>query len=194
MRHPGSGDSSRFAVYEIVHDRNVVRRQIPDDIDIVLKQAKVDAHGIEIVQFSKIAVVDEPFYGLDRTGVDESMVHHDLQPLLFGQVDEALGLFHGGRERFLHEQVLAVGQHLHAKRIMSRNRCGDDNGIDVGRLQDVVGIIGQPTYGRELPTDEIQTLRSRIADSRHLHIVKGVEVPDQIRSPVAAADYANFHR
>ena len=53
-----------------------MRRQVPNNIDVVLEQAKVYAYGIEVVKLSQFASIDyflHPTYG---SGVNKGVVDH----------------------------------------------------------------------------------------------------------------------
>ena len=49
-RHHGFG----LFLDQIVHDRKVVRRQIPDHVNVVLEQAQVHAGGIVVVEIAQV--------------------------------------------------------------------------------------------------------------------------------------------
>ena len=49
----GGHDRFRLPLDQVVHDRKIVRRQIPDYAHIVLEESQVDAKRIVIVQVSQ---------------------------------------------------------------------------------------------------------------------------------------------
>src|SRR4029450_12912634 len=86
----------------------VVRRKVPDDADIVLKEPEIDPRRIVIIEAAQYSVVDELADFSHRPGEEEGVVDHDLQILPLGQLDQLLGLLDGGGERLLDENVLTV--------------------------------------------------------------------------------------
>ena len=50
---PSGHDGLRSLLDQVIHDRQVMRGEVPDYIDVVLEQAKVHACGIVVVQFSE---------------------------------------------------------------------------------------------------------------------------------------------
>ena len=55
----GGHDRFRLLADDVVHDRQIVRRQVPHDADVVLEQAEVHARRVEVVERPERAVVDE---------------------------------------------------------------------------------------------------------------------------------------
>ena len=54
-------DCLRVLAEEMQHNREVMRGQVPHDIDVMLKQAQVDAHAVDVPQVAQPAVVIELF-------------------------------------------------------------------------------------------------------------------------------------
>ena len=77
---------------QVVHDGEIVRRQVPDDVDVVLEQAQVDARGIVIEELAEDALVDHLADLADGAGEEEGVIDHDLQILGGGQIDQLRGL------------------------------------------------------------------------------------------------------
>ena len=74
------------------------------------------------------------------------MVHHDLQVLPVGQLDQLLGLAGRRRERLLDEHVLAVLERRLRELVVRPDRRHHRHGVDVGRTQDLREV------GRQLQT------------------------------------------
>ena len=72
---------------DVVHDREVVRGQVPDDVDVALEEAEVDSDGVEVEQVSYTAVGDDLFYLANSARVDEGVIHHQREAARFGQLD-----------------------------------------------------------------------------------------------------------
>src|SRR6516165_6043366 len=47
-----SYDGFRLLPDHVVHDGEIVRGEVPNDVDVVLEQAKIDAKGIVVVQIA----------------------------------------------------------------------------------------------------------------------------------------------
>ena len=75
---------------QVVHDGEIVRRQVPDHVDIVLEQAEIDARGIVVEELSEHAFVDQLADLPHGAGEEERVIDHDLQVSGGGQVDQLL--------------------------------------------------------------------------------------------------------
>ena len=128
-------DGLRPLADDVVHDREIVRREIPDDADVVLKQSEVDASRIEVVERAERARFDDLPNLPDRAVEEEGVVHHDLQVLAVGQLDQLLRLLRRRRERLLDEHVLAVLERRLGQLVMGPDRRHDRDGVDVRRPQ-----------------------------------------------------------
>ena len=64
---------------QIIHDREIVRRQVPDDIHVVLEQPEVHASGVVVVQLPSVPSSISWRIFLHRSGKQERVVDHDLQ-------------------------------------------------------------------------------------------------------------------
>src|SRR5262249_26650617 len=108
MAFTGCNDSFWIVLDDVIHDGKIVGRQVPDDIDIVLEQAKVHAKGVVVVQISKGPVINELPDLPHSTGEQKSMVHHNLQAFALSQLNQFLRLPRIASERLFHEYVLTV--------------------------------------------------------------------------------------
>ena len=73
----------RKLLHDVQDDRNVMRREIPGDVDIFLEEAEVEASRGDIAQIAEIAVIDD-FLDFPHGGrVKERVAHHDGETLLF---------------------------------------------------------------------------------------------------------------
>ena len=122
----------RLVADDVVHDGEVVRRQVPHDADVVLEEAEVDARRVEVVERAEGALVDEFADLLHRPREEERVVHHDPQVLPGRQLDELLGLLRGGRERLLDEHVLAVLEGRARQLVVRPDGRDDGHRVDVG--------------------------------------------------------------
>jgi len=76
------------------------------------------------------------------------VIHHDLQVLLLGQVDQLLGLRGGGGEWLLHKNVLSVFECALCQLKMRPDRSDDGDGVDV-RSRQQFGTVGCQAHIRE---------------------------------------------
>src|SRR4029453_1122777 len=90
-----------------VEDRQVVGGQVPEDVDVRLDEAEVDADRVEVLQVAQGAVVDKLAELTHRRGVAVGVVAHQHQALTVGGRDQLLALGHRGRERLLDQDVPA---------------------------------------------------------------------------------------
>ena len=149
----GGDDSLGFLVDEIVHDGQIMRREIPNHIDVVLEQAQIDPRGIVIVEIAQLTLIDQLADLLHRSGKEKRVVHHDLEVFLLGQFDQLFRLGGVGSKRLFEENVLAVFQGRLGQLEMRPDGSNDGHRINVGRTQDFIGVgsnlharIGMPCH------------------------------------------------
>ena len=104
--------------------------KVPDNIDVVLKEAKIDPGGVVIVEAAKGGVVDEFPDLLHRTGKEKGVVDHDRQVLLFRQVNELGGLIRRTSEGLFDPYVLSILQCQFRKLEVRPDGSDDGNGIN----------------------------------------------------------------
>src|SRR5579872_894520 len=95
---------------EVVHDRKVMRGQIPDDVDVMLEEAKIHPHGIVVIEISERILIQKFTDFSDRWCKQERMIHHDLQVLFFCKLDEFFCLCRVAGKRFFDKDVLTILQ------------------------------------------------------------------------------------
>ncbi len=81
---------SGLASDQVIHDGEVVRGEVPDDVDIVLEEAEVDARGIVIEELAEDALVDHLADFADGASEEEGVIDHDPQIPGGGEIDELL--------------------------------------------------------------------------------------------------------
>ncbi len=149
------------AIQQKIHDGNVMRRQIPNDVDIVLKQTEVDAYGIEIIDVADIAVIQILFDQPHGAGVNKGVIQHQHQLFLIRQFHQFFGLRRGGGHGFFEHHVFAGQQRRLGYLIMGEYRRADRHRIDVRRLDDLL-IIRCRQNGRVFLFDERQPLAAQV--------------------------------
>ncbi len=117
-----------------------MRGQVPDHVHVVLEQTEVDPGGIVIVELAQRIFLQQLLDLAHRTGKQKGVVHHDLQVLPGGQIDQLFGLRGIAGERFLDEDVLAVFERGFGEFEVGPDRRNDGYGVDVRRGDHFVGI------------------------------------------------------
>ena len=179
----------RLPAQHVEHDRQVVRRQVPDHVHVVLEQAQVDPHGVVVVDLAQRAVVDEMLHLADGPREQEGVVHHDPEVFPLGQVDELLGLGDGVGEGLLDKDVLAGLEGLFGQLEVGEDGRDDGHGVDVRGPDQLVGIFRGP-HTPVVLLDLLQGVVPEIAHGHHGGPVHGAEVADNVRPPVAVTDNA----
>src|SRR4029450_3741227 len=58
------------------NDRDVVRRQIPRDVDVLLEKSQIETPEIDVTDFAEISGLDDLGNLLDRRGIEKSVIEH----------------------------------------------------------------------------------------------------------------------
>src|SRR2546425_480761 len=190
VRLAGRADGLRLLADEEVHDRQIMRRQIPYDTHVVLEETEVDPCGVVIIEIAEDAVVEELADLPDGPGEEERVVHHDLELVPLGQLDELIRLLGGGGKRLFDEEMLAVRQGCFGEFKMRVDGRHDGDGVDLCRGQQVGGIRGDG-QARIRFGDPLERNRALITDRGDLAPVQTVHVTDDIWAPITVADDAH---
>src|SRR5436190_2078565 len=174
---------------QIIHDRKIVRRQVPKHIYVALEETKIDAHRIEIEQFAQLAAADDLFHLAHRDGVDERVVHHERKFVLLCDLDKFFGLTHGSRERLFQQYMFAGAEQILRYLEMSRYRRHYGHGFE-GRIVDDCAIVGGRLRHGVTTRHAAETFFIQVTDPAKLRGLVLSEIPQQIRSPVTKADNA----
>src|SRR5262245_60037563 len=118
----------RLLLNQKVHDGDIVRRQVPDDVGVMLEKTKVDADGIEVKDFTDLSAHKVILDFANSAGVDKGVVHHKGEPPFVCRFDQVLSVRGLESERLFHQKVLAGLQCPHAERIVGGDRRGQDYG------------------------------------------------------------------
>ena len=192
MRRAHRRHRYRILPDEVVHDRDVVGRQVPHDVHVRLEQAEVDPHGIEVVEIADVARDDQLLHAPHRAREHERVIHREQQPLPCRQVAQLLRIREPCGDRLHHEHVLPLLERDLRQLVVHVRRSRDDDRIDVGRPQHLVSAVGD-CGDVILAPQPSRALIAHVAHGFHLAQRMAHEVADQIRSPVATADDANTH-
>jgi hypothetical protein len=186
----GGDDAARLAPDQMIDDRQVVRRQVPNDIHVVLEDAEVDAHRVDEQDVADFAFVDEVGHFPYRRAVDEHVIDEQQTADLCGHCDQLFGLGDRGRQRFLDEHMLAAVEGGFRQGEMSPDRGGDDDGVDLVVGEDILDVRGGGCGGI-LVADCSEAIRPGITKPGQMRVRARVQVADQVWSPISQPDYSN---
>ena len=176
-----------FEGHQVVHDGDVVRRQVPDDVDVLLEQPQVDAGRVVIDDVPEFALADQFLDLAHRPGVNEGVVDEQHLLFLLGQLDQLLGLLDRFGHRLFQPQVPAALDGPLGQLEVGGDRRGDGDGVHVGVGEKIVDVVKAVDLGVELARG-FQAVAGKVADGGELEVVVEVEVAGQVRAPVAVSD------
>ena len=122
----------------VQYDGNIVRRQIPSDIDVFLEQSQIQTPRVDVADLTQVSGLHDFGDFPHGSRVEECVVDHQDQPLALGDVDQFLTFGRRSRHWFFDERVLASQQARLSQRVMALYRSGDDNGVDIGPPRSLV--------------------------------------------------------
>src|SRR5438477_10068814 len=102
----------------MIDDRQVVGRKIPDDIDIVLDDAKIDPNGVDEQELAQRAAVYELGELSDGRAVEEHVIDEQNSPTLVRGRDELACLLAAAGDRLLDEDMLPGQQRSHSELVV----------------------------------------------------------------------------
>ena len=173
---------------QVEDDGDVVRRQVPRHVDVLLEEAQVEAPGADVLDLADVAGLDDLLDAAHGGGVDEGVPHHERQLLLRRQLDQFVALLRGLGHRLLDEGVLPRLEALLRQLVMEVDRRGDDHGVDFLVADDLLEVLRGLHRGIQL-LHVGQPLLVLVADVPDLALRQGTEVPDEVRPPVPATHY-----
>ena len=149
----------------VAQHREVVRRQIPEGVDVLPDGAETGALEVQVPDLAEQALVDVP---LDRAhgGVEQKRVAHHERPagaLLCGH--ERLGIRHGSGQRLLDEYMYAGVEARLDHLSVCRGRGGHDDGVNVPIAQES-SVVGVGASRRVHALERCQPRRRRFCASR----------------------------
>ena len=143
MAESGGGDGAGTKGQHVIHDRQVVHREIPQHVDVVLEQAQIHAHGIVVINFAQRATLDEFTDLPDGAGVDEGVIDHQNAISLLRHVHQMLHLIGARSERLLDQHMLALPAGHAGQFIVSGDRSGDRDRVDRRILDQFAKVAGR---------------------------------------------------
>jgi hypothetical protein len=192
MGFTADADRNRFFLEQIIHHGKVMRRQIPDHVDIVLEQAEINPDRIIVINFTQRLFVDQLLDFPDRTGKNEGMIHHDDAVFLLGQLNQLFRLRHAGGKRLLDKDMLAVFECFFGQVIMGGYRRDHRYGVNIGRTQNRIRITGDGDAGVGF-AGAFGCMWIAVANGGNPAGLQIVKVAHNVGSPVAVADDAYFY-
>ena len=79
MTDAGRRDGARLKTEHEIDDGQIVNREIPEDVHVVLKQPEVHTHRVVVIDLAELAARHERGDLADGAGVDERVIHHQGQ-------------------------------------------------------------------------------------------------------------------
>ena len=191
----GAGDAvsrhrDRPRVDQEVHDRQIVRREIPDDVGVLLQQPEVDAHRVQIQQRSEIAGVDERTDAADGPIIDERVIDHEPHAAVIRELGERLRVRLRSGQRLLDEHVPAALDRRLREREVGLERRRDHDRVDLVGRDQAPGIAARPDAA-VAPRGGVAAIGALVGDRDELQALGVGEIAREVRAPVAVADQAD---
>src|SRR5262249_18628633 len=123
----------------VLNDADVVRREVPQGIDVRPDPSQVQALAVDVADLTQLAGVDQPLHVAHGWVVDEGVPGHQDEPLPIGQACENVHFHAAGGQGLLHEDVLAGLERPGCEGEVSSGGGGNDHAGDVGILEGDVG-------------------------------------------------------
>ena len=102
-----------------IHDRKIVRAQVPQHIGVTLHQAEIDSHRIKVEQFAQLSGINQRLHPPHRCGVLKGVVHHQGLAFACCGFNQVNGLQAGGGHRLFHQHMFTGQQGLFGKFVVS---------------------------------------------------------------------------
>src|SRR3989442_6691067 len=164
-------------------------REVPDDADVMLEEPQVDSRRVVVIEIAEDAFVEELTDLPNGPREEEGVIHHDLECLPLGQLDQLFRLVGGGCKGLFDERVLAVPQSGSGQFEVRRYGGHNGDGVDLGRGQQV-WVLGDG-HARARLSDALEGGRTQVANAGDLASLEAPEVAADIRTPITIADDAD---
>ena len=190
---PMAETASRLRRQHVVDDRQIVNRQIPHDVHVVLKEPQIDPYGIVVVDIAERPGARQLVDLSHRSRIDEGVIDHQDPPASLRRLHEPFGIVRVGAERLLDQDVLAGLQSRHRQLEMRRDGRRNHDRVDT-RIAQQIAVVGRRLDSGIAAANCRQALSTQVADRENLRAWRFDEVPDEVRTPVTAADDADPDR
>ena len=168
--------------------RQIVNAQRPERVLVRAHDPQVLPVRVDAEHVAELSGVDELLQLAHAGVVEKKVARHEHEVALGGEHHELVHLGALHRRRFLHEDVLAGLERLFRERVVCRDGRGDDDGVELG-IGEQLGVVGRHTGAWVARGERRAVLLIEVAEPGQVGEV--VEVPRQVRAPVAEADQAD---
>src|SRR5579885_3114473 len=127
----GSTYRNRVCIKPVAEDREIMWRKVPKYIDIPVKQAQIQALGINIMEPAELALGNNMAQCLNCFVIEKCIPNHQNPVPLPRQRDQVFNLVHLDRQRFLHEDVLICQQRLAGQRVVRMDWRGYEYSVNI---------------------------------------------------------------
>ena len=176
----------RLFTEPVEDDRDVVRTEVPEHVEIELVDPEVDALAVDVEHLAEDTVAKQSAHGFDRRVVDEGVTDHERACRDLARTYDRVGVGHVTGERLFDEDVLAGGERFFGQSPVGRDRSRDANGIDGVIRHERSVVLRRADRGKAL-RDGGEPLRVEIGDGDDLRSRGLREGPDDVRPPVASS-------
>lgn len=186
------GEASGESADEEVDNGEVMRCEVPDDVDVMLEESEVNTNAVDVVDLTEVTGVDEGFDFSDGCSVNECVVNHQDSPGGFRGIDHVLSVCDGGRHGFFDEYMFTGVQGGDGEWSMGGDGRGDDDGVDIVTCEQCLVIFdgfNGGVAGESFP----ESCGISVADGYESGCGAGVEVSDEIGAPVSGANHGYIH-
>ena len=136
----------------------------------------------------QLARLHQPPELLDGRVVHEGVSHHQHLPPPARQGDQLCRFLGAGRQGFLDQDVLAGEQGVADQGVVGVDRARHHHRVDVGGEE--VLVVAKEADARVPDAHGVEALLLQIGDGDELRLRDLVDVSDQVRAPIPAADDA----
>ncbi len=175
---------------DVVEDRQVMWREIPEHVDVGLHQPEVDADGVDVLDVSEVTCHHEVPHALHRRGVAVGVVRHEDQPAVLGGLDQFAPLVQGRSQRLLDHDVLACLECCERDLEMGAGWGGDHHCIHRRIAEHAVQVVGH-RHGAVAPDHLRRPCDIEVAHPPQPRLLARLCVADKVRPPVARPDHRN---
>ncbi len=169
-----------------------MRSEVPDDVDVVLKEAEIDPHRIKIVNITEPARRDDLLHLADGSRIDERVIDEEFKVLLFGDLDKFFRFGRAGGHRLLDKAMLSCLKCGLCDSVVCRNGGCDDNDIDIVAGDDRVVISRCLDAMKHLP-HLCEPAFVEVARYNAVDLVSRKKISDKVWAPVTGSDNSSFH-
>src|SRR5262245_33665830 len=171
-------DPGRRQVEQVVEDRNIVWRKVPDGVHVGPDRAEARPLRVEVIDLAHFAGVQILLDRLDARVVEERVTHHEGPSASCGEIDQLACIFARRREGLLDKHMLARLER-HSRQVPMGGSVGHDrHGVGIGRGGRLRSIV-RDSDGKTA-ANSIESIRSAVADGDDAGIAELAEYADVV--------------